>query len=318
MGKAFDAVASQIPRFGEALCTLPEEIKEHTFDIRLKSGQPVCLCGCGGFWFLKQDGAVTKKQQDNLPVCSFRELQEIFFQVCGQSVFCHEEEIREGYISLNSGCRVGVCGTAAVEKAGVKSVREITSLVFRIPREKLGCADKLFLSGSPLRQGVLVVGPPSSGKTTFLRDLATSLSCGKFFPLARVAVLDQRGELGGRFDLGPGADILRGYPKTAAFDIALRMFSPEYLICDELAQRDLKAIRSAVFGGAAVIASVHGEEKDVLERPLCRKLFKSGAFTTVVFLKGRESPGEIASLKRAEEIWKQGVRNGGSWKEKAA
>ncbi len=305
MGKAFDMVASQIPCFGEALRALPEEVKERTFDIRLKSGQPVCLCGYDGFLFLKKDGAVTKKQQDDLPVCSLNMLQEIFFQVCGQSVFCHEEEIREGYISLHNGCRVGVCGTAAVEKSGIKSLREVTSLVFRIPREKRGCADKLFLSGLPIRQGVLVVGPPSSGKTTFLRDLASSLAGGKFSSPARVAVLDQRGELGGRFNLGPGADILRGYPKPDAFDIALRMFSPEYLVCDELAPKDLKAVRSAIFGGAAVIASVHGEAENVLERPLCQKLFKSDAFAVTVFLKGRESPGEIASLKKTKELWKQ-------------
>ena len=69
----------------------------------------------------------------------------------------------------------------------VRGLRDVTSLVFRIPRRRWGCADRLFTGGIPVEKGVLVAGPPSSGKTTFLRDIARSLSLGRFASGRRVA-----------------------------------------------------------------------------------------------------------------------------------
>ncbi len=302
MEQEFDRVALLLPQFEKRLKSLPETVKRSTFDIRLKEGQPLCLCGSMGMLFLRKDGSVTKKQQDDLPLCGKKELQELFFEICGQSVFHHEDEIRSGYLSLKNGYRVGVCGTAVREGETVRTIKEISSLVFRIPRERRGCADRLFLSGVPVEKGVLIAGPPSSGKTTFLRDLSKALSEGRFSAPCRLAVLDERGELGGAFDLGPGADILSGYPKKAAFETALRMLSPQYLVCDELITEDLKALDSAIFAGATVIATVHALRQDFLERSLCRRLLKSGAFSTVVFLKDRSSPGSICEIKSAKVL----------------
>lgn len=305
MEREFDRVASLLPGYEARLRALPEEVKRSTFDIRLKEGQPLCLCGSMGMLFLRKDGSVTKKQQDDLPLCGKKELRELFFEICGQSVFRHEDEIRSGFLSLRSGYRVGVCGTAVREGERVKTVKDISSLVFRIPRERRGCADRLFLQGVPMEQGVLIAGPPSSGKTTLLRDLSLALSEGRFLSPCRLAVLDERGELGGDFDLGPGADILRGYPKQAAFETALRMLSPQYLVCDELTTQDLEALRSAIFAGVAVIAAVHARREDFLQRPLCRQLLETGAFSSVVFLKGRSAPGSVCGVKSIEELFKE-------------
>ena len=100
------------------------------------------------------------------------------------------------------------------------------------------CIRDSFLEGVPLERGVLVVGPPSSGKTTFLRDVARSLSLGRFGPSRRVAVVDERGELGG-YDLGPNADVLRGYPKAAGLDAAIRTLSPEVAVLDAVSYTHL-------------------------------------------------------------------------------
>ena len=131
---------------------------------------------------------------------------------------------------------------------------------------------------------------------TFLRDVARSLSWGRFSPSRRVAVLDQRGELGA-FDLGPAADVLRGFPKPAGLDTALRTLSPELVFCDELGDGDLEAVRRAAFSGAALVASVHAAREDLERRPLCRELLCTGAFGTVACLSGRARPGELESLE---------------------
>lgn len=297
----YDRLARQIPKYGELLLKAPDTVKEQAFDIHFKSGQPVSICGSEGVFFLKESGQVSRALTEGLTCVSREEMQAVFVQACAHSVFSHEHEIQKGFITMGDGCRAGVCGTAVLENGGVKSVRDVSGLVFRVPREVKGCGDRLFLEGVDLSCGVLVAGEPSSGKTTFLRDVALSLSVGKFQPIRRVAVLDERGELGGEFDLGPCADVLRGYPKSEAFDIAIRMLSPEYIVCDELSSNDLEIVRQSVFAGVPLIASVHAGRKDLLRRPLCRELLKTGAFGTVVSLSGRARPGEIEAIEKAGE-----------------
>lgn len=296
----FDRIAQRISGYSELLLRLPLEVKEQAFDIHLKSGQPLAICGREGVFFLREDGRVSRALTENLIRISREELQEIFLEACAHSVFSHDQEIQKGYIQLEGGCRVGICGTAVIDHGEIKSVREISSMVFRIPREVRGCGDRLFLEGAGLNRGVLIAGEPSSGKTTLLRDIAYSLSTGKFQPTHRVAVLDQRGEIGGGFDLGPCADILQGYPKAEAFDIAIRMLSPEYILCDELSPDDLEIVRQSVFSGAVLIASVHCTRQDLRSRPLCRKLLETGAFGSVVCLEGRSQPGEIETIEVEE------------------
>ena len=206
----FDTVARHIPLYRERLLALPGWVKDQAFDIHIASGQPLSLSGKEGALFLGKKG-VTRAFQEGI-VTTPQQLRELFLAACGHSVFRHEEELRQGYVRLGENLRVGVCGTAVAEGGQVRSLRDITALVYRIPRQVPGCGDRLFLEGVPLERGVLVVGPPSSGKTTFLRDVARSLSLGRFGPSRRVAVVDERGELGG-YDLGPNADVLRGYPQ---------------------------------------------------------------------------------------------------------
>lgn len=297
----FDQVARQLSLYREQLLGVAETVKEQAFDIRFKSGQPVSICGREGVFFLKETGGVTRALVDGLLRTTPAQLQELFLQICAHSVFSHEHEIRRGYVRMNSSYRAGICGTAVLEDGRVKGVRDVTTIVFRIPREMRGCADRLFLESTDFSRGVLVAGEPSSGKTTFLRDLACSLSSGKFFPSRRVAVLDERGELGGAFDLGPCADVLCGYPKAEGFDTAIRMLSPEIVLCDELADTDLETVKRSVFAGVSLVASVHASREDLRKRRLCRELLDSGAFRTVVCLSGRSQPCEIESIETVGE-----------------
>lgn len=285
-GYAFDQVAGRLAGYREALLSLPEHTKSQAYDIRFKSGQPVSVWGREGMFILSGMGEM-----------SAGELEELFLRICGYSVFSHEEELRQGFVSVGGACRAGVCGTAVLEDGRVKGVRDITSLVFRIPREVPGCGDRLFREGVRPEEGLLIAGEPASGKTTLLRDIARSLSMGRFGPCRRVAVLDARGELGG-FDLGPCADLLVGFPKKQALHMALRTLSPEVLVCDELAPEDLEAVESAVYAGVGIVATVHAGAGQAAERPLCRELLATGAFGTVVGLRGRQRPCEIISIKK--------------------
>lgn len=295
--KAYDRAAGNIPMFGKLLLGIPEEIKLRTYDIRLKAGQPVTLCGRDGVRFLRSDGAVSNRRGEPLLTCSEGEMRDVFLSLCGHSVFSHENEIRKGFVNVGRAYRAGICGTAVTEDGAVKNVKDITSLVFRIPREIHGCADVLFQRGVDFSGGVLIVGEPSSGKTTLLRDLVQALSEGRHGTCRRLSVLDERGELGGMFSLGPCADVLSGYPKKQGFDTAVRMLSPELIVCDELGDADLEEVKKSSFSGVSMIASVHATAESFWNRPLCRDLAASGAFRTVVFLKGRDAPARVKTIE---------------------
>lgn len=294
----FNRVAANIPVFSDLLLRLPDSTKAAVNDIHIKLNSPLTLCGAGSVFYLSTTA-----------IPSEDDIRKIFVHICSHSVFAHENEIKHGYISTDFSCRVGVCGTAVTENSTVKSVRDITSLVFRIPTEVCGCADRLFKSGVDFTRGVLIAGAPSSGKTTFLRDIAKAISTGRFSHPARVAVLDERGELGGSFSLGPCADVLRGYPKREAFDIAVRMLSPQFIICDELSPEELPIVEQSVFAGVALVACVHATWQDFLCRPLCRSLLSTGAFDTLVTLHGRTRPGEILSIEGTDTIYEATRRN---------
>lgn len=299
--EAFDHVASELLPVRDRLLALPGWIKAQAHDIHCKAGQPLAVCGREGIFYIKESGGFTDGRSfshcSRLLTITSRQLADLFFHVCGQSVFSHENELRQGYVQMQGVCRVGVCGTAVVEDGRVKSLRDVTSLVFRIPRDCPGCGDRLFLSGVDFDRGVLLGGEPGSGKTTLLRDLARSLSLGRFSRPRRVAVLDSRGELSG-FDLGPCADVLRDCPKAEGIQMIIRSLSPEVILCDELSPEDLPAVKGAVQAGVGLVATVHASPEDPVGRPLCRALLESRAFGTMVSLRGRRNPCEVADIRK--------------------
>lgn len=294
MQNHFDEIASLLGLMGHRLCEIPEGIKKQVFDIRVRRDGPVVLYGKHTY-YLRRNGGVTRAQEDNLYLCSEGELKQLFLRCCDQSVFSHEREISQGYVVALGKYRVGICGTAVLEGERVKTLRDITSMIFRIPREIPGCARQIFCSGVPVEEGLLLVGPPSSGKTTLLKDIIVSLAQGIYGAPRRVVVLDERGELSqsGTADI----DFLCGYPKGFGLETAIRMLSPEFLVCDELTDRELKVVKKSVFSGAPLVATVHGRYSSFFERPLCRELLKTGAFHTLVFLKDRSQPATIEKIE---------------------
>ena len=119
-----------------------------------------------------------------------------------------------------------------------------------------------------------------------------------------MVVLDERFELSADgFDLGACTDILQGYPKHEGLSHAVRCLSPEYIVCDELGENDLSAIRAASFSGVALIASIHaGSVHELCCRPLCREILSLGAFETVALLHGRSAPTKVEKLFLAGDL----------------
>lgn len=302
--ESFDAAAEILCDELKAVAALiPEKKKAGIQEIRLRIGKPVTLTDGTSAMFVEGSGRILYSMSDKAFIATRRNVFDTFRRLCGYSVYSCQDEIRNGFITVKGGHRVGLCGTASVKDGRISAVSDISSLNIRISRQIIGCADELIKGLCPLGGGVLIVGAPSTGKTTLLRDLARSLSIGSGCRIMRTAVIDERGELSGTYqgtafnDLGL-CDILNGYPKGEGIIHAVRALSPQVIICDELGtEEDCRAVSQGFNSGAAVIASIHASSlEELYRRPQTEALLKTGAFRTAVVLSSPDRPCRISEL----------------------
>ena len=221
----------------------------------------------------------------NVP-CSPDAFDRTLRRLCGNSLYSHADTIRDGYISTADGLRVGVCGRAVLEGGAIVRVCDITSLCIRIPIRIPGAADELLpliLRDGGVRS-MLVWSPPGVGKTTILRELAARLC--EVDRALRCAVVDSRCEIACGLDVG-ALDVLRGYPRAAGMEIAVRTMAPQIVICDEIAgDADADAVLSCAASGTAVIATAHAASRaDLLRKAPLRRLAEAHVFPSFVGLR---------------------------------
>ena len=208
----------------------------------------------------------------------------------GYSVYAFEEEIRQGYFTVEGGHRIGVAGRAVTEGGRVRRLNYISFLNFRVAHECTGCSRELFrrLYGDGQYYHTLLFAPAGCGKTTFLRDLIRLLSEAGL----RVGVADERSELAAchhgvpQHDLGVRTDVMDGCPKAKAMGMLLRSMTPQILAADEIGmEEDVFAIRAAAGSGCKVVASAHGGSLAELKRnPVLCTLWEERRFERYVRL----------------------------------
>lgn len=287
-------------RMKEVLPYLPKEIRYKVEkvivedwlaveEIRLRAGCPLTLGIWGESCFLTPTGGISNHESDAYCV-SQEEVQSAFTAICENSVYAHMEEIRQGFLTLKGGHRVGICGKAVLEQGRIRMFREVSSLNFRIAHEIQGIANGVIdwiVRGNRI-VNTLLISPPQTGKTTFLRDVTRQISNRGF----KTGVADDRGELGAMYagilqnDLGAQTDVIDGAPKAEAILLLLRTMSPKVIISDEIAAKeDVDAICIAHGTGVSVIATTHGESvEEVKRRTLLKPLFSNGVFQQAILL----------------------------------
>ena len=281
-----------------ALEALAPSLQDTVQEVRLRAGRAVTLSTPAGERYLGPHGLSAAVLPTTF-VCTPAQVERCFLHFCEDAVYAHQWELQQGYLAVAGGIRVGVAGTAVMWDGQVQGVRDVTSLCIRLPRHVAGCAAPLrrlmLADGYP--RNTLLVGPPSSGKTTLLRDLAAGLAAAGY----RVTVVDERGELSGPAVLD-GCDVLVGYPKAAGIRQAVRCLAPDVIVFDELGQEEeAAAVASCARAGVAVAASLHGySPADLAGQPLPCLLARRRTFDRWVFLAGRERVGQIALCCRAE------------------
>ena len=292
----FKSALSFLPeRMKNALNRVPENFKSRIQEIRVRAGLPVCLTVGGKPLFLRENGQTCEELLADILRADKDDLDTIFLALCNRSVYAHEGEIREGFIPMPYGNRAGICGTFT-ENGNFK---DISSVNIRIAGQIKGCADEVF---KEFNGGMLIAGPPGSGKTTMLRDL-TRLLARKH----RVAVVDSRGELSGSSmghsfnDLGENTDILMIKNKPLGIEIAVRTLFPDIVVFDEIGtDAELFGVKSSLNSGVKIITTAHiGEKGDLMRRSVTKELLFSGAIEKVVLLSSSQL-GKIKILRASD------------------
>ena len=300
-GRFRQAISCLSPRLCKKLLPLEEKLSSTAQEIRLRVNRPLSIITPEFTYYVTLNGGlVSTPIQNSMFTVSRGDIADTFHNICNYSVYTRQNEIINGFISISGGHRAGICGTAVLNNDKITNVRDISSINVRIAREYKGCAETLYRKIIKFDKGILICGAPCSGKTTVLRDLARIISTDEN---KTVSLIDERGELAGttsgvfQNDIGM-CDVYDCYKKSEAILQSIRSMAPDIIICDEIgSQDDINAVEKSVNCGVSIIATVHASnEYEIKHRKNIQTLLKTGAFSKIVFLTNKKSPGEIVKI----------------------
>lgn len=279
--------------------------EEKLREIRLRTGRGLVLETSEGERLLNREGRRVFSEEEAYRVTE-TDVKTALELLTGYSVYAFEEELRQGYFTVEGGHRIGVAGRTVTENGRVKRMGTISSINFRIAHECKGCSEALFrrLYGAGQYYHTLLFAPAGCGKTTFLRDLIRLLSNNGL----RVGVADERSELAAchygipQHDLGLRTDVMDGCPKAEAMMMLLRSMTPQILAADEIGmEADVFAIRAAAGSGCKVVASAHGGSfEELIRNPVLRTLWEERRFERYVCLEKKGSSFGVKAIYDAD------------------
>lgn len=255
-------------------------------EVRLRRGFPMTALLPGG------------EADTDTPPIGEEELRQVLENATQSSAHTALDRVRQGFVTLRGGHRVGLCGSVVRRDGGIVTLRELSSLSIRVARPVVGQAGVLLpqLREDGAFASTLILAPPGAGKTTLLRELVRGLSDGEGGTPLRVGVADERGEIAAlwrgepQLYVGRHTDVLDGCSKAEGLSMLLRGMNPQAVAVDEITDpADVQAVTEAAGCGAALLATAHGGgPEDLHRRPVYRALLSAGVFRRLVVLERRD------------------------------
>lgn len=294
--------AKEIRRILQQIDTDFNKIQE----IRLRAEAPLLLLYENREYYVSSKGDLRTTDKE-AHVVSRDELRETMEYISRYSLYAFEEELRQGFITIQGGHRIGVAGKTVVEGQSVKSMKYISFINVRLAHQIPGCADLVmpYMYDRGQVQHTLIVSPPRCGKTTLLRDIIRQLSMGsQGNDGVNVGVVDERSEIGACYqgipqnDLGIRTDILDCCPKAKGMMMLIRTMSPQVIAVDEIgSQEDMEAVEYVMNCGCKLIATVHGTSADdIRQKPMLQRIVQHRLFERYIILNNRKYVGCIEEI----------------------
>ena len=285
--KPWEQAAAVLPeQRRNSLSALGENRLDALEELRLRRGFPMTA--------LFPEG----EEETNGPPIGEDDLRQVVENATQASAHTALDRVRQGFVTLRGGHRVGLCGTVVKKEERIVTLRDISSLSVRVARPVEGQAGELLpqLTEQGAFLSTLILAPPGAGKTTLLRDLVRSLSDGDAGPPLRVGVADERGEIAALWQgepqlrIGRHTDVIDGCSKAEGLSILVRGMNPQIVAVDEITDpADVQAIIEAAGCGVALIAAAHGAEReDLTRRPVYRALLDNRIFRRLAVIERQE------------------------------
>ena len=299
----------------ELLKIFPLELREYLHDldwyredleeIRIRVGQPLQFIYGERYTYIKESGnGFTDRWEHSLRV-SPKQVQEMMMYLCEYSRYAYAKQLKNGFVSLAGGIRVGVAGEAIQDDNRFMGVEYPMFLNIRIPREYKGCADWAvpYLFDGERLYDTLILAPPGAGKTTLLRDLLRQISNstdGK-----GVAILDQRYEIAACHrgvpmnDVGLHSDVYSGYDKALGCSQAIRTMAPRVVAMDEIGgEEEGEVLSYAMRCGISVVATMHaGSFQEYEELRQQTKTYGTLKFQRIIWVSRRQDGKRMYELR---------------------
>lgn len=268
---------------------------EYITEIRIRAGKPILIYMNQREVSIDEDGKIVYVLE-NGRIFSYKELQEMIDFWCMDSRYAFQDEIKRGFLTIEGGHRIGICGEVVCDREGnIQSIKYISAVNIRISHEMKGVAESVmnYIYSGKKVENTLIVSPPGAGKTTLLRDIIRELSWGNGKRQGvNVGVVDERGEIAACFqgipqlDIGPRTDILDNCKKAVGMRMLLRSMAPAVIAVDELGSlEEVELIQQMTGNGCAVIATIHGENmEEIKQKKILQELWEEDIFKNIVCL----------------------------------